>query len=96
MRIGINLLYLIPGQVGGTEIYARGLLHGLSCVDSENEFIVFLNQNAANWQLTQKGNFHRVICPIKWNSRLKRYFYEQFRFPLLIIKGKIEIVHSLG
>lgn len=24
-RIGVNALYLIPGRVGGTEIYLRGL-----------------------------------------------------------------------
>ena len=28
LRIGINALYLIPGGVGGTEIYLRGLLTG--------------------------------------------------------------------
>ena len=29
LRIGVNALYLIPGGVGGTEIYLRGLLDGL-------------------------------------------------------------------
>ena len=30
LRIGVNALYLIPGGVGGTEIYLRGLLAGLA------------------------------------------------------------------
>ena len=29
MNIGINALYLIPGGVGGTETYLRGLLRAL-------------------------------------------------------------------
>ena len=30
MIVGLNLLYLLPGVVGGTETYAAGLLHGLA------------------------------------------------------------------
>ena len=30
LRIGVNALYLIPGGVGGTEIYLRGLLTALA------------------------------------------------------------------
>ena len=29
LRIGVNALYLIPGGVGGTEIYLRNLLRAL-------------------------------------------------------------------
>jgi len=96
MRIGINLLYLIPGQVGGTEIYAKGLLHGLSCIDSEHEFVVFLNQSAANWPLPQTSNFYRVICPIWGASQSQRYLYEQLRFPFILRKEGVDLVHSLG
>ena len=30
LRIGVNALYLIPGGVGGTEIYLRSLLPALA------------------------------------------------------------------
>ncbi len=30
LRIGVNALYLIPGGVGGTEIYLRSLLAALA------------------------------------------------------------------
>ena len=29
MRIGFNTLFLIPGKVGGTETYGRGIISGL-------------------------------------------------------------------
>ncbi len=35
VRIGINALYLIPGGVGGTEIYLRELLAALAEVDPD-------------------------------------------------------------
>ena len=38
LRIGVNALYLIPGGVGGTEIYLRGLLAGLAGIDAANQY----------------------------------------------------------
>ena len=35
MRIGINALYLLPGRVGGTEIYIRNLVRELVKIDSK-------------------------------------------------------------
>jgi glycosyltransferase involved in cell wall biosynthesis len=96
MRIGINLLYLIPGIVGGTETYAAGLLSGLSQVDNKNEFYIFVNQSAADWQIPENKNFIRVVCPVEGSVRYRRYFFEQFRFPSLLRQYNIDLVHSLG
>lgn len=96
MRIGINLLYLIPGVVGGTETYAAGLLSGLSQIDHENEFFIFVNQSAADWPIPENKNFIRVICPVEGPVRYRRYFFEQCRFPELLRQYKIDLIHSLG
>ncbi len=96
MRIGINLLYLIPGVVGGTETYAAGLLSGLSQIDNENKFFIFVNKNAADWPIPENENFVRVICPVKGPIRYRRYFFEQYRLPKLLSQYKIDLVHSLG
>jgi glycosyltransferase involved in cell wall biosynthesis len=96
MRIGINLLYLIPGVVGGTETYAAGLLYGLEQVDKENEFIVFLNEESVNWGMPKAPHFSRVVCPVRATNRARRYFFEQFCFPELLKKNKIDLLHSLG
>lgn len=96
MRIGLNLLYLIPGIVGGTEIYAAGLLQGLAQVNRQDEFIVFVNQESENWFLPEASNFYRVVCPVLATSRIRRYLFEQLRLPRLLAKYKIDVVHSLG
>jgi glycosyltransferase involved in cell wall biosynthesis len=96
MRIGLNLLYLIPGIVGGTEIYAAGLLQGLAQMNQQDEFVVFVNQESENWSLPEASNFCRVVCPVLATSRSRRYLFEQLRLPRLLAKYKIDVVHSLG
>jgi glycosyltransferase involved in cell wall biosynthesis len=96
MRIGINLLYLIHSIVGGTETYAAGLLFGLSKIDSQNEYIIFTNRNAAEWPIPDAPNFKKIVCPISGYNRIFRYGFEQFYLPRLLYRLKIDIVHSLG
>ncbi len=96
MKVGINLLYLIPGLVGGTETYAAGLLRGLSALTPEDEFVIFVNQEAGNWPLPDTPHFKRVVCPVRAVNRGRRYFFEQFRLPGLLKEYGVELVHSLG
>ncbi|GIK74003.1 MAG: glycosyl transferase family 1 [Chloroflexota bacterium] len=95
MRVGINLLYLLPGIVGGTETYARGLLHGLALLDSGHEFVVFVNRTADQWPIPG-GSFVRVICPVDGSNRRQRYAFEQFRLPFMLREHHVDLVHSLG
>jgi glycosyltransferase involved in cell wall biosynthesis len=96
MRIGLNLLYLLPGIVGGTETYASGLLHGLAKIDKQNEYFVFVNRESAVWPIPQANNFVRVVCPLAASNRAKRYFFEQMCLPWLLSRHKIDLIHSLG
>jgi glycosyltransferase involved in cell wall biosynthesis len=96
MKIGINLLYLLPGVVGGTETYAAGLLHGLAEIDRRNEYVVFVNRESESWPLPGVVNFTRVVCPVWAAGRASRYLFEQVRLPRLLAKHQIDVVHSLG
>jgi glycosyltransferase involved in cell wall biosynthesis len=96
MKIGINLLYLLPGVVGGTETYAAGLLHGLAEIDDRNEYVIFVNRESESWPLPQAVNFTRVVCPVQAAGRAFRYLFEQVRLPRLLAQYHIEVVHSLG
>lgn len=96
MRIGLNLLYLLPGMVGGTETYAAGLLQGLANICQEDEFIVFVNRESAAWPIPEATKFTRIVCPIRAVNRSNRYIFEQLWFPFLLSKHKIDLVHSLG
>jgi glycosyltransferase involved in cell wall biosynthesis len=96
MKIGINLLYLLPGVVGGTETYAAGLLHGLAEIDRRNEYVVFVNRESERWPLPEAVNFTRVLCPVQAAGRAARYLFDQVRLPRLLAKYHIDVVHSLG
>ena len=96
MRIGINTLFLIPGKVGGSEIYLRNLLRNLTMIDRENEYILFTNmENSGTFKISQ-DNFREVLCPIRANFRPARVLWEQFVLPFQIKKYKIEVLHSPG
>lgn len=96
MKIAINMLYMLPGVVGGTETYASGLLCGLANLKTEDTFIIFLNRESKNWPLPDAVNFTRVVCPVEAANRANRYFYEQALFQRLLKKHNVDIVHSLG
>ena len=96
MRIGLNLLYLLPGIVGGTETYAKGLLEGLAEIDQQNEYFVFVNRESETWPLPEAANFRRVVCPVRAVSRARRYLFEQLRLPFFIRPFNLQVLHSLG
>ena len=96
MIIGFNLLYLLPGIVGGTETYAIGLLHGFARLDLPARFLVYLNREAADWPLPPDPRFQRVVCPVNATSRLARYWYEQLRLPGRVSTDRADLLHSLG
>lgn len=93
LRVGLNLLYLRPGVVGGTETYARGLLDALAAVAPECEFVVFVNRSAGDWALP--SGFSRTVCPVG-PRQSTRYLYEQIGLPLLLARRRIDVLHSLA
>jgi hypothetical protein len=80
-RIGINALYLIPGGVGGTEIYLRRLLAALACIDRENEYFVFTNQETAADLVPHQPNFQAVAQAVRARFRPARILWEQTVLP---------------
>ncbi len=96
MRIGINLLYLMPGVNGGTETYAAGLLHGLARVAPQDEFVIFVTQDAVDWSIPDASNFRRVVCPVSARHKANQLRYEQMEFSRILRREKIDLLHSLG
>ncbi len=96
MRIGVNALYLLPGRVGGTEIYLRNLLCALAEVDSVNQYFVFRN-GETDAQLTPgAANFHDRPQPIRAASRPARILYEQVVLPWLASRLRLDVLFNPG
>lgn len=96
VRIGLNLLYLIPGIVGGTETYARGLINGLRAIGAGYDFILFLNRESEDLISDDYPGFTKVVCPVCASNRKNRYAFEQFRLKKYLEQYKIDLLHSLA
>ncbi len=70
MRVGLDLLYLIPGETGGREIYARELVPALLERSPELELVAFVNRDAGAQLAAELGEGMRaVVVPVSARSR---------------------------
>lgn len=96
MRIGVNSLYLIPGGVGGTEIYLRSLLGALAAIDETNRYFVFVNRETDRSLAPDAGNFHVLRQPVPGRIRAARLVWEQTALPLLALRHRIDVMFNPG
>jgi glycosyltransferase involved in cell wall biosynthesis len=100
LRIGVNALYLIPGGVGGTEIYLGSLLRSLAAGDSRNDYFVYVNREAAaevaGWLRDAGPRFRAVLCAVRGTFRPARILYEQFVLPRRLRADRIDVLLNPG
>ena len=96
MRIGINALYLIPGGVGGTEIYLRNLLRALAAIDHENEYTVFTNAETGSDLLPDAANFTGAPRRVRASFRPSRILDEQFGLARAVRKARLDVLLNPG
>jgi len=95
-RIGINALYLIPGRVGGTEIYLRNLLPALAAIDSANRYFVFTNRETGGDLVPRSENFEHVPQPVRAAFRPARLAWEQTGLPLHAARLNLDVLLNPG
>ena len=96
MRIGLNLLYLLPGVVGGTETYAVSLLQALAKLSYPAYYWLFINRETSWYGLFGEQEWNTIVCRVPAKLRLLRYAWEQFVLPLQVKRLRLDLVHSLG
>lgn len=94
MRIAINTLYLVPGRVGGTETYVRGLLRGLSGLDAGHEFVVLTNRE--NHDSFAAAGVERELIDVPGRRKVLRAVREQRLVPRAASRLGLDVVHSPG
>jgi glycosyltransferase involved in cell wall biosynthesis len=95
-RIGINALYLIPGGVGGTEIYLRELLEALARIDTVNQYFVFTNLETGTDLVPRQANFHGRPQAVRATFRPARILWEQVVLPLLVTRYRLDVLFNPG
>jgi glycosyltransferase involved in cell wall biosynthesis len=96
MRIGVNALYLIPGGVGGTEIYLRFLLAALAEIDRENQYFVFTNRETGASLVPAQANFTHVPQAVRAVNRPARLLWEQTVLPLAAARLHLDVLFNPG
>ena len=96
LAIGVNALYLIPGQVGGTEIYLRSLLAALAEHDPVNRYFVFTNRETGRDLVPEKPNFEIVPQPVRAAFRPQRILWEQTGLPIAAMRRQLDVMLNPG
>jgi glycosyltransferase involved in cell wall biosynthesis len=65
-------------------------------LDPNNEYVVFLNKESESLPLVDAANLKKIECNVNAVFRPMRYLYEQIALPVLLVKYRIDLCHSLG
>src|SRR5687767_8251926 len=96
LRIGVNALYLIPGGVGGTEIFLRNLLAALAEIDSTNKYVIFSNRETKDDLAPSAPNFVWVQQSVTASNRPVRILWEQTRLPFAAAQHRLDVLFNPG
>ncbi len=96
LRIGVNALYLIPGGVGGTEIYLRCLLAELAEIDAANHYVVFTNRETGTDLVPPRPNFEHAPQTVRGAVRPARILWEQTCLPHAARRNRLDVLFNPG
>jgi glycosyltransferase involved in cell wall biosynthesis len=96
MRIGIDLRFLLPGRVGGSEVYVRNLLAALAQTARDHKFLVFTNdQNSHSFGLENAPHFSETTT-WRQNAPLDVLFFPGTTInPLRTPVRSVVVVHDI-
>ena len=98
LHVGLNLIFLVPGETGGMEIVARELLPELLAQSRPGtRFTAFVNREAASAGGGPWGELlPAVTVPVNARSRIQWVLGEQALLPRLAAREGVDLVHSLA
>jgi glycosyltransferase involved in cell wall biosynthesis len=97
VHVGLNLIFLVPGETGGMEVAARELIPELIRVAPAGvRFTAFTNREAAGSDGPWGQLIPAVTVPVSASRREQWVLGEQALLPLLAARAKIDLVHSLA
>ena len=99
MKIGINTLFLIPGEVGGTETYLRQTLLAMAEYFSDVPLVLFTNREndaVLKEDLSKFKQVSFVLLDFGASDRHTRISREQFELPGKVKESGVDVLWSLG
>src|SRR5260370_28980535 len=97
MHVGLDLIFLVPGETGGMEVVARELIPALLAqAPPQTRFTAFINEEAAAagggpWL----DQIPAVTVPVRARNRVQWVLGEQSLLPSLAIRARVDLVYGL-
>lgn len=92
MRVGLDLLFLVPGETGGTEVYARELAPRLAAAGAE--VVAFVGREARGAGVAPGAR--EVVLPARTRDRRQWVLAEQLLLPGAARRAGCDVVHGLA
>lgn len=97
MHVGLNLVFLVPGDTGGTETYAQELIPELVAAAPRVRFTAFVNREADGQPGRPWGELVRTVTvPVNARNRAQWVRGEQQLLPRLAAREGVDLLHSLA
>jgi glycosyltransferase involved in cell wall biosynthesis len=97
LHVGLNLIFLVPGETGGMEVVARELIPALVRAAPGVRFTAFVNREAAAGKDGPWGELVAgVTVPVQARRRVQWVGGEQLLLPRLAARARVDLVHSLA
>jgi glycosyltransferase involved in cell wall biosynthesis len=96
-HVGINLVWLVPGQTGGLETYAGALIRALREMSADLRITTFLSRDAAA-AAPAPWTTHAdpIVMPVSPVRRVEWVRGEQQLLPRAAARAGVQLVHSLA
>jgi glycosyltransferase involved in cell wall biosynthesis len=96
VHVGLNLVFLVPGEQGGMEVYARELLSALAAERPDLRLTAFVNREAraAGGEWDELADV--VEVPVFARSRVQWVRGEQVLLPGLARRAGVDVLHSMA
>ena len=95
LHVGLNLIFLRPGETGGMEVAARELIPFLAA-EPGVRLTAFVNRETAEAEGPWQELVPMEVVPVRARNRLEWVWGEQRHLPGLAARLGCDIVHSLG
>jgi glycosyltransferase involved in cell wall biosynthesis len=98
MHVGLNLVFLVPGETGGMEVAARELIPALlEQAPPGMRFTAFINRETAAAGDGPWGELlPAVTVPVNSRNRVQWVAGEQTLLPGLAARARVELLHSMA
>lgn len=96
LRLGVNALFYLPGEVGGSETYLLETLRALSRRSDRPDLVLFSNAENDGRLRAEFPEAEVVASGIAAASRVARILAEQIQLPRLVRRARVDVLWSPG